>query len=374
MKVTGPISRFVRLAVITILLKNKVLAFCGHPASLKNCFNVSSRSSESAVHLNLFPINSRGSSSPSVRAPEGFVAPVPKPLQIPDEEGQISSTLSGTAALALRLATSAFVLGWRVDSLFYRSNDGEGDKSGKYSLKLGPFSIRDSSSVLTNCPRPTKPLILYEYESSPYCRIVREAMNLLDITYECRPCPGARTGFSDEIADLEVGRRTVPYLVDPNDGPDVAVGGMFESSTQIRYLLDVYGPPPTMFDRKALWPIEFQQFALITSTLAALVRGLPASRPDPRARPDAIKMLPLVLWGYECSPFVRPVRERLSELCLPHQIVSCSRGSANRDAMIKKMGRFQVPFLEDPNTGIEMFESNEICSYLDAVYTVGDNK
>ena len=31
--------------------------------------------------------------------------------------------------------------------------------------------------------------------------------------------------------------------------------------------------------------------------------------------------------------------------------------------------RFQVPYIEDPNTGVNMFESAEIVKYLLAVYT-----
>jgi glutathione S-transferase len=38
--------------------------------------------------------------------------------------------------------------------------------------------------------------------------------------------------------------------------------------------------------------------------------------------------------------------------------------------MIAKTGRFQVPFLVDRNTGIEMYEGAEIVEYLEAVYTV----
>ena len=30
--------------------------------------------------------------------------------------------------------------------------------------------------------------------------------------------------------------------------------------------------------------------------------------------------------------------------------------------------RAQVPYLEDPNTGLKMFESAEICEYLTATY------
>jgi glutathione S-transferase len=97
---------------------------------------------------------------------------------------------------------------------------------------------------------------------------------------------------------------------------------------------------------------------------------MPASKRQGNARPDNEQMEPLELWGYECSPFVRTVREKLCALALPHVMVSCSRGSANRDLLVKKTGRFQVPFLVDPNTGLELFESPEICDYLDAVYTV----
>jgi hypothetical protein len=57
---------------------------------------------------------------------------------------------------------------------------------------------------------------------------------------------------------------------------------------------------------------------------------------------------------------------------LPHVVVSCSRGSRNRNEMIKRVGRFQVPFLVDDNTGVEMFEGAEIVKYLEAVYTVGE--
>ena len=49
--------------------------------------------------------------------------------------------------------------------------------------------------------------------------------------------------------------------------------------------------------------------------------------------------------------------------------VPCARGSPNRDRMMKEMGRFQVPFLRDPNTGAELFESAAIVDYLNDVYT-----
>jgi glutathione S-transferase len=38
--------------------------------------------------------------------------------------------------------------------------------------------------------------------------------------------------------------------------------------------------------------------------------------------------------------------------------------------MMDKVGRFQVPFLVDANTGVELFEGDEIVKYLETVYTV----
>ncbi|CAJ1934395.1 unnamed protein product [Cylindrotheca closterium] len=295
-------------------------------------------------------------STPKVSLPADFVVPEPKPLSI-SEKTDIVEFAKSSAAFVARLGTGAFTLGWKIDSIFFKDDD-------SYSLKLGPFSIRDSSTVLQDAPRPNEALILYEYDASPYCKRVREMINLLDLTVEYRPCPGARQGkFSQELSE-RTGRQTVPYLIDPNTGVE-----MFESSDQIEYLLNTYGPSEDLFDRKALWPITFEAFSIFTSTVVAILKGIPGGKRQPNARPDNEQMKPIELWGYESSPFVRPVREKLGALCLPHKMVSCPRGSANRDKMVQKTGRFQVPFIVDPNTGIEMFESAEIVDYLEKVYT-----
>lgn len=300
---------------------------------------------------------------PKVQVPENFQIPEPKPLTV-TRPSDIPSLIRSSLALALRLGTGALVLGWKVDSLFFDTNTTNTSKD-MYALSIGPFRIRDSSSVLPAAVRPAQPLILYEYDASPYCKRVREMMHLLDLTVEYRPCPGARQGaFSQELLE-RTGRQTVPYLIDPNTGVE-----MFESDDQIEYLLQTYGPPSDSYDRKALWPITWQRFSIVTSTWAALIRDMPGSRRQVNARPDNEQMEPLELWGYECSPFVRPVREKLSSLCLPHRMVSCARGSSNRDKLVQRTGRFQVPFLADPNTGIEMFEGPEIVEYLEQVYTV----
>ena len=87
---------------------------------------------------------------PRVEVPPDFVVPEPKPLTI-TESTDIGLFIKSTLAFALRLGTGAFTLGWKIDDMFY---DDSKDDGKKYSLKLGPFSIRDSSTVLDQAPRP----------------------------------------------------------------------------------------------------------------------------------------------------------------------------------------------------------------------------
>ena len=281
------------------------------------------------------------------KLPQNWKAPEPKPLSVP--EGALGTTLSGSVALALRLATSCFVVGWQPESL------GQA-KEGQYAL----FGFRDKSSVLPGCKRPAQPIKIYEYEPSPYCRKVREACSILDLPVTYLPCPGARKGFAAELGALG-GKMQVPYLVDPNQ-PATA---MYESDDIINYLYEEYGPGK----EEVPWVLR-GPFAFWTCAFASFARGMAGSALDASARPDNGQMEPIELWGYEASPFVKPVRETLCGLGLPHTVVNCARGSLNRDKLVAKTGRFQVPFLSDPNTGAALFESDAIVAYLEEVYRV----
>lgn len=86
--------------------------------------------------------------------------------------------------------------------------------------------------------------------------------------------------------------------------------------------------------------------------------------------PSRLPPQPLEIWAYEASPFCKVVREVLVELELPHILHSCGRGSPKRQILYQKAGHFQVPYLEDPNTGVQMFESAEIVEYLRATYVL----
>lgn len=310
-----------------------------------------------ATSFNLF--SSPTATKEWLKKPENFEAPEPKPLQV--TRGQYGDLITGTLALGFRLATGVFVLGWRpVGIELGPLKFGKDLQKDEYALRLGPVAYRDESSV--ELKEPKEPLILYEYESSPFCRKVREAACVLDLPMEMRPCPGARKGFADELK-ARGGKFTVPYLADPNTGTE-----MYESEDILDYLLKTY-TDPTTYDPKALWPLR-GQFALWTGAFAALARGFPCTKVLSGARPDNVDVMPLKLYGYEPSPFVRSVRETLCGLALPHVVIPTARGSRHRDRLVQLTNtQFQVPYLEDPNTGVSLFESPEILDYLREVYT-----
>lgn len=163
--------------------------------------------------------NTKHYASKKLKLPDDFKIPEPKPLSVAD--GNYAGAISGALAAIVRLGSGIFVLGWKPLSSEKASNNWPG------TLGL----LRDTSSVLSTCNRPKKPIIIYEYESSPFCRKVREACVMLDLTIEYRPCPGARSGWSDKMSTSTKGKRTVPYMEDETVK-------MFESDEIINYLFD----------------------------------------------------------------------------------------------------------------------------------------
>ena len=102
--------------------------------------------------------------------------------------------------------------------------------------------------------RPAKPLQLYSFESSPFARLVRDLLCELEIPYVLRSA--GRTRVADWVpppvrdslnmqSDPDqknrkalferAGRVSIPYLVDPNTGEEMA-----ESEDIIRYLTETY--------------------------------------------------------------------------------------------------------------------------------------
>lgn len=210
-----------------------------------------------------------------------------------------------------------------------------------YAERVGPLG-----------PRPEKPLVVYEFEGCPFCRKVREALTVLDLEALVYPCPKGGPHFREELKNRG-GKAQFPYLVDPNTGTE-----MYESDEINRYLFKMYGSGAV--------PLMLSVGALTNATgFAASAmrpgRGIFYRHSNP---PDK----PLDLYSYEGSPFCRLVRESLSELEIPYHLHNVAKGSPRREAFVERSGKMMVPYLEDPNTGVAMFESADIIAYLRESY------
>lgn len=208
------------------------------------------------------------------------------------------------------------------------------------------------SKVLSSGPRPAKPLELYDFESCPFCRKVREALSALDLDAVIYPCPKKGERFRSTARELG-GKSQFPYFVDPNTG-----AALYESDAIVAYLARTYGGgevPPS------LRPGPLAPMSNFLGWLFRAHRGT-------FARPSRMPKKNLELWGYETSPFTRLVRERLCELELPYLSRAVAPGSAARPNFIALYGKMQVPFLVDPNTNTAIFESADIIKYLERTY------
>jgi len=80
----------------------------------------------------------------------------------------------------------------------------------------------------------------------------------------------------------------------------------------------------------------------------------------------------LELYDFEACPFCRKVREALSILDLDAMVYPCPKdGPRFRATVRSRGGKAQFPWLVDPNTGREMYESDDIVRYLFTTYGDG---
>jgi glutathione S-transferase len=80
----------------------------------------------------------------------------------------------------------------------------------------------------------------------------------------------------------------------------------------------------------------------------------------------------LQLYEFEACPFCRKVREALSILDLEADVHPCPKGGERfRPEVVRRGGKAQFPWLVDPNTGAEMYESDDIVRYLFERYGSG---
>ena len=222
------------------------------------------------------------------------------------------------------------------------------------SFAVSVVRAGNGMSVGTLGPRPDRLLELYEFEACPFCRKVREALSILDLDVLVKPCPKGGTRFRPALVQRG-GKAQFPYLVDPNAGVET-----YESDDIVRHLFARYG------DGDVPVSLSFVPLYFATNVVASLCRPLSGVRVRPSRAPEQ----PLELWSFEELPYCRIVRDALCELEIPYVLHNVAKGSPKRDAFVARAGKMQVPYLFDPNTGREMFESADIVAYLDATYAL----
>ena len=203
--------------------------------------------------------------------------------------------------------------------------------------------------------RPEQPLELWEFEGCPFCRKVREALSILDLDAHVRPCPRGGPRYRPELIERG-GKAQFPYLVDPNTGKE-----MYESNDIVAYLFESYG------DRSPTWLLRAGPLNDLSAFSVGLWRGSSGVRYREARAPER----ELELYSFEASPFCRIVREELCSLELPYRLHNVAMGSQRREEFVARSGRMMVPYLVDPNTGTEMFESDDIVRYLNETYAAG---
>lgn len=214
---------------------------------------------------------------------------------------------------------------------------------------------------------------IYDQEGHPECRLVREACTELNLDVKIIPVP---EGGTRHLAQLQAvsGSNKIPFLDDPNTGTHLN-----GAQAIVDYLFRQYA------GKTAPQQVQATARNLKLSELATRVRG----GRGVRALPSRGAVQALTLYSFESSPYSRPVREKLSELELPYVLVNLGKqqradvGPANfrlhlgpykplpntkRSAFLAQHGNVQVPYLIDPNTGTDLFESADILAYLDRTY------
>lgn len=240
---------------------------------------------------------------------------------------------------------------------------------------LSASSIRSwyGTSASKSVSLPAENIILFDRESCPECRLVREALTALNLDAMIVPCP--KGGNSLKKLAEESGSTELPRLFDPNTDENIT-----GKDAIITYLFKEY--------RGSTVPPKLQNKLInhVTAKLASVIRLNAGQDYTPSYGAEQ----PLTLYSFESSPFSRLVREKLCELELPYLLINLGKqqlsdmGPANfrfslkpyqpikntkRDVFFNQHGNVQVPFLIDPNTGKELFESAEIVQYLDNTYS-----
>lgn len=241
-----------------------------------------------------------------------------------------------------------------------------------YSTTASLLRVDRGIIVKGNRKKPKKKLILFDAEYCPYCRHVREALTELDLDALIYPIPKGGKRYRPHLKRMG-GDGKIPFLVDPNTETH-----MGDSEAIVEYLYSEY----------ALEGEEPPGRRIYTSLISSVTRMPTGSM---YAVPSKAPKKPLELWSFEASPYGRLARETFSEMEIKYILHNVGKtpghhadyyppeiryenmpnympGTENRRNFIKRAGRVQIPFIVDPNTGVEMFETKDIQEYLRETY------
>ncbi len=265
----------------------------------------------------------------------------------------------------------------------------------KSAQAFASLILRGGRGVMgtANPMQPEKLLVLYEHEACPYSRRVREVMTLLNLDYESRPSPHKGHVYRDELKEM-AGKAQVPFLIDENN----VAGANGEEGNQILDSQAIIDHLFANYSKKGFTPDKYQRqnkkdnasLANKAASVASMMRGVKAVHPKKNLARGKPKQ-PLHLYGFEASPFCRLVREKLSELevgYINHNVAReriqdigafgfhLTKGEyqpikgGKRDHLMNEeiKGELLFPYLVDPNTDAQMYESKDIIDYLEYNY------
>ena len=243
----------------------------------------------------------------------------------------------------------------------------------KAVIAMGPSLARLARGAVATGNRsvPPIPLELFDCENDSECRPVREALTTLDLEAMIYPVPKSGTRFRKQLTEIS-GSDSVPFLHDPNTGEHLQ------------------GARPIVDYLYAQFASEGKKAPMKLLPLASVANALRGSK-GRNARPSKAPEQPLELYSFEASPFARLVRELLCDLEIPHLLHSVGKTpgkmaewlppilrenkvkgyqpeTENRRKLVARGGHMMVPYLVDPNNGVDMYQSADIQAYLLKTY------
>jgi hypothetical protein len=226
------------------------------------------------------------------------------------------------------------------------------------------------TQVLRRSKAPTQLLVVFDRENDPSCRLLRELLTELQLDALIQPCPQGGRRYARKLPRAA----PLPVLLD-RDLQQQAVG----LQTCLEHVLQHYAAVRQGAALLGSAPMQW------SSRLASALRG----EAGLQARPSRAPRRPLELYSFESSPYSRLVRERLCELQLAWILRSFGKEQladwgppqrrltvgpwtplpgGRRERMLAQTGKAQVPYLIDPNAGVELFESAQILEHLERRY------